>query len=374
MRQKIASAAMVMGLCCASAQAQPGEGELNIIAWPGYVERGQTDLRYDWASKFERETGCKVRVRVALNSDEMVNLMTQGGFDLVSASGDASLRLIFARRVAAIDPQRIPDWANIDPRFRQARWLNVAGRVYGAPFLWGANLLLYDTRLFRRPPGLAALFEPQMLADGRSSQGRVQMYRGPMSIAEAALHLMRQRPELGIADPYELTPGQYAEALALLRRQRSWVKYWQDPDQQVRDFRQQTLALSTGWGYVAHALRRQREPVQAVIPREGVTGWMDSWMLHSRAEHPVCAYQWMGYMSQPSVQAMAAEWFGANPANTQACALRGPAGESVCDDAQHKRFADVYFWRTPQANCASQPRCVPYATWARDYAQIVAGR
>ena len=107
MRQKIASAALVMGLCCASAQAQPGEGELNIIAWPGYVERGQTDLRYDWASKFERETGCKVRVRVALNSDEMVNLMTQGGFDLVSASGDASLRLIFARRVAAIDPQRM---------------------------------------------------------------------------------------------------------------------------------------------------------------------------------------------------------------------------------------------------------------------------
>ena len=52
----------------------------------------------------------------------------------------------------------------------------------------------------------------------------------------------------------------------------------------------------------------------------------------------------------------------------------GPAGESVCDDSQHKRFADLHFWRTPQANCASQPRCVPYATWAKDYARIVAGR
>lgn len=366
----------LLGLAaCAAAQAGQGEGMLRIIAWPGYVERGQADLRYDWVTPFEQETGCKVSVRVALNSDEMVNLMTQGGFDLVSASGDASLRLIFARKVARIDSRQIPGWEQIDARFRQASWLNVAGNVYGVPFLWGANVLLYDTRLYRQPPGWAALFESQTLADGRSNLGRVQMHRGPMAIAEAALYLMKQRPQLGIVDPYELSSAQYAEVLMLLRRQRDWVKqYWQDPDVQVRDFRQRRLALSTGWGYAAHALHRQGEPVRAVIPREGATGWVDNWMLHAQARHPVCAYQWMAHMLRPRVQAMVAEWYGANPANAQACALRGPAGEAVCDDIQRKRFADLYFWRTPQANCASQPRCVPYAAWAKDYARIVAGR
>lgn len=363
-------------LCVSGAvRAAPAEGALKLIVWPGYAERGQTDLRYDWVTPFERETGCKVSVRVALNSDEMVNLMNQGGFDLVSASGDASLRLVFARKVAAIDATQVPGWADIVPKLRQGPWLHVAGAVYGTPFLWGANMLLYDSRQFRQAPGWSALFEPQTLADGQASQGRVQMYRGPMAIAEAALYLMKQHPELGIVDPYELSPTQYAEVLTLLRRQRNWVReYWQDPDQQVRDFRQQKLALSTGWGYTAHALRRQGSSVRETIPREGATGWADSWMLHSQAAHPVCAYQWMGYMLRPRVQAMVAEWYGANPANAKACALRGPAGESVCDDAQYKRFADLHFWRTPQANCASQPRCVPYAAWAKDYARIVAGR
>lgn len=366
----------LLALCvCGAARAEPAEGLLKLIVWPGYAERGQTDLRYDWVTPFERETGCKVSVRVALNSDEMVNLMNQGGFDLVSASGNASLRLIFARKVAALDPARVPGWEQIEPRLRQGSGLQVAGATYGVPFVWGANMLLYDSRQFRQAPGWSAVFEPQTLADGQPSQGRVQMHRGPMAIAEAALYLMKQRPALGIVDPYELSPTQYAQVLALLRQQRNWVwQYWQDPEQQVHDFRQQTLALSTGWGYTARALQRQGISVRTVIPREGATGWVDSWMLHSQAAHPVCAYQWMAYALRPRVQAMVAEWYGANPANAQACALRGPAGESVCDDSQHKRFADLHFWRTPQANCASQPRCVPYATWAKDYARIVAGR
>src|SRR5690606_31080716 len=92
---------------CLSASAQAaeplkqvgaGEGQLDIIAWPGYIERGESDKNYDWVTQFEQDTGCKVNVKTAATSDEMVSLMAKGGYDLVTASGDASLRLVFGKR------------------------------------------------------------------------------------------------------------------------------------------------------------------------------------------------------------------------------------------------------------------------------------
>ena len=80
-----------------------GEGEVSIVAWPGYIERGESDPTYDWVTGFEKATGCKVTVKTAGSSDEMVSLMNAGGFDLVTASGDASLRLIAGSTVQEIN-------------------------------------------------------------------------------------------------------------------------------------------------------------------------------------------------------------------------------------------------------------------------------
>ena len=85
-----------------------GEGEVDIVAWPGYIERGESDKAYDWVTGFEKETGCKVNVKTAATSDEMVTLMNQGGFDLVTASGDASLRLVAGKKVQPINVDLIP--------------------------------------------------------------------------------------------------------------------------------------------------------------------------------------------------------------------------------------------------------------------------
>ena len=64
-----------------------GEGEVSIVAWAGYIERGETDKNYDWVTEFEKQTSCKVNVKTAATSDEMVSLMAKGGYDLVTASG-----------------------------------------------------------------------------------------------------------------------------------------------------------------------------------------------------------------------------------------------------------------------------------------------
>ncbi|MGH9797892.1 MAG: hypothetical protein ACRD5D_07005, partial [Candidatus Polarisedimenticolia bacterium] len=121
----------------------PGEGAVSIVAWAGYIERGDTDKAYDWVTGFEQRTGCKVSVKVAATSDEMVALMNEGGFDLVTASGDASLRLIHGKRVQEINTALIPSWETIDPRLQNASWHTVEGRHYGAPYQWGSNLLAY---------------------------------------------------------------------------------------------------------------------------------------------------------------------------------------------------------------------------------------
>ena len=116
-----------------------GEGEVDIVAWPGYIERGETDKAYDWVTEFEKETGCKVNVKTAATSDEMVTLMNQGGFDLVTASGDASLRLVAGKKVQPVNIDLIPSWATVDDRLKDAPWHTVDGVHYGVALSVGAE-------------------------------------------------------------------------------------------------------------------------------------------------------------------------------------------------------------------------------------------
>ena len=204
--------------------AQKGEGQVDIVAWAGYVERGETDKNYDWVTGFEQATGCKVTVKTAATSDEMVALMNEGGFDLVTASGDASLRLIAGGKVQPLDLSRIPSWSKVDPRLQNAPWHTVNGKHYGVPYQWGSNVLMYNTKVFpKAPDSWSVVFEAQTLPDGKPNKGRIQAFDGPIYIADAALYLMTHKPELGIKDPYELNEDQYKAALELLRQQRQLV-------------------------------------------------------------------------------------------------------------------------------------------------------
>src|SRR5919201_5025321 len=197
-----------------------GEGQVNIIAWPGYIERGESDKAYDWVTDFEKETGCKVNVKTAATSDEMVTLMNQGGFDLVTASGEASLRLVAGKKVQPVNVDLVPSWKTVDERLQNAPWHTIDGVHYGVPYQWGANVLAFNTEVFKEPPkSWNVVFEKIDLPDGKSNEGRVQAFDGPIYIADAALYLMKQKPELGIKDPYELSEEQYQAALDLLRQQ-----------------------------------------------------------------------------------------------------------------------------------------------------------
>ncbi|MGO4706842.1 ABC transporter substrate-binding protein [Microvirga sp. 2MCAF38] len=353
------------------------EGFVDIIAWPGYIERGETDKSYDWVTGFEKKTGCKVRVKAAGTSDEMVALMNEGGFDLVTASGDASLRLISGKRVQPINISLIPSWKSVDERLQKAPWHTVDNVHYGVPYQWGSNVLMYNTNVFKEAPtSWKVVFEEGNLPDGKSNKGRVQAFDGPIYIADAALYLMKHQPQLGIKDPYELTEAQYKAALDLLRKQRGNVqRYWHDAMVQVDDFTNEGVVASSSWPFQVNLLKSQNKPVASTIPEEGATGWADTTMMHVNAPHPNCAYQWLEHSLSPKVQGDLASWFGSVPTVLAACKGNELLGEQGCQTNGLGNFEKIRFWRTPVAKCSTQAEgCVPYYRWVTDYIAILGGR
>ncbi len=354
-----------------------GEGEVSIVAWAGYIERGDTDPNFDWVTSFEEETGCKVTVKTAATSDEMVALMNEGGFDLVTASGDASLRLIAGRQVQPINTDLIPSWNTIDERLQNAPWHTVDGVHYGVPYAWGSNVLMYNTEVFPEPPtSWSVVFEEQNLPDGKPNSGRVQGFDGPIYVADAALYLMHHKPELGIKDPYELNEEQYKAALDLLRAQRQIVsRYWHDAMVQIDDFTNEGFVASSSWPFQVNLLQAQKQPIASTVPEEGATGWADTTMLHADAAHPNCAYKWMEHSVDPKVQGDLGAWFGIVPVALAACKGNALLTDTGCETNGLGNFDKIHFWRTPTAKCETQgDACVPYYRWVSDYIAVLGGR
>ncbi len=373
--------ALIPALLAGQTQAAPtelgkGEDQLNIVAWAGYVERGETDKNYDWVTGFEKETGCKVSVKTAATSDEMVALMNEGGFDLVTASGDASLRLIAGGKVQPLNLALIPSYSKIDPRLQNAPWHTVEGKHYGVPYQWGGNILMYNTKVFpKAPDSWGVVFEEQTLPDGKSNKGRVQAFDGPIHIADAALYLMTHQPALGIKDPYELNEEQYKASLDLLRKQRQLVgRYWHDAFVQIDDFKNEGVVASGSWPFQANALIADKQPIATTVPKEGVTGWADTSMVHSEAKHLTCAYQWLEHSLNNKLQGDLASWFGSVPVVPAACEGNALLGKEGCKTNGIDNFDKVHFWRTPVSQCKSQGTCVPYYRWVSDYIAILGGR
>ena len=353
-----------------------GEGELSIVAWAGYIDRGETDPNYDWVTQFEADTGCKVSVKTAATSDEMVALMNEGGFDLVTASGDASLRLVAGKRVQPINTALIPSWSTIDERLQNAPWHTVGDVHYGTPYVWGPNVLMYNTEAFggTAPTSWNVVFEKMDLPDGKSNEGRVQAYDGPIYIADAALYLMAHKPELGIKDPYQLNEDQYKAALDLLRQQRTLVgRYWHDAFIQIDDFKNEGVVASGSWPFQVNLMKAEGAPIASVFPEEGATGWADTTMLHAESQHPNCAYMWMEHSLSPKVQGDVSAWFGTVPSVPAACKGNELLTDEGCATNGYNDFEKIHFWKTPVSQC-EQGECVPYYRWVSDYIGVIGGR
>jgi putative spermidine/putrescine transport system substrate-binding protein len=343
-----------------------GEGQLNVIAWEGYTQP-------EWVKPFEQATGCQVNAKYAGSSDEMVTLMRQGGgsqYDLVSASGDASLRLIKGGDVRPVNVALIPGWKDFIPQLKSPSHNTVDGRHYGVSLQWGPNTLLFNTSAVTpAPTSWATIYDPRY-------KGRVTVPDNPIQIADAALYLSRTRPELGITDPYELTTTQLDAAVSLLRSQRPLIKkYWALASDEIDLFKNGDAVVGASWPYQTITLQDSGAPVKDLIPSEGATGWADTWMLSAHAQHPNCAYKWMAWVSTPRVQAQQAISFGETPANTLACPYMDRIQAGACAkyhaNAPASYFNSIRFWRTPTTDCGNGSQdCTDYTTWQQKWTEM----
>ena len=346
------------------------EGEVNILAWPGYAEDGSTDKAVDWVTPFEEETGCETNVKYFATSDEAVNLVKTGEYDVVSASGDASLRLIAAGDVEPVNTDLIPNYADVYDFLKDRDWNSVDGQPYGVPHGYGANLLMYRTDIVDpAPTSWSAVFE-----EDSPYAGKITAYDSPIYIADAALYLMKHEPDLGIENPYSLDEDQLAAAVDLLKVQREQIsEYWSDYLKEVQAFGTGDSVVGTTWQVIANVAQGEGTPVEAVLPEEGATGWSDTWMVAEASEHKTCAYLWMNHIISPEANAGVSEWFGEAPANPKACDI---ASEGHCEtfNAGDEEFAEqIWYWTTPIEQCLDgreDVTCTDYGDWTQAWTEI----
>ena len=348
-----------------------GEGQVNIVAWAGYVENGSNDPKVNWVSDFERSTGCKVNVKTGSTSDDMVALMKTGNYDVVSASGDASLRLIYGGDVAPVNTALVPNYADIYSGLKNQKWNSVNGVAYGIPHGRGANLLGYRTDIVKpAPTSWGAVFDANS-----PYKGKITAYDSPIYIADAALYLMKTAPKLGIKYPYALDQTQFDAAIALLKVQKPLIgEYWSDALKHIASLKSGATVLGTTWQYNINASKAGHVPVEGIKPVEGSTGWSDTWMISSKAKHPNCGYLWMNHIVSPTANAAVAEWFGEAPSNAKACGLT--SDKNFCNSyhaADEAYWKDVYYWNTATQTCLdgrTDVKCVPYSDWVKAWSSL----
>ena len=345
-----------------------GEGALSLIAWTGYAQP-------QWVTPFTKATGCRVSTKYANTSSEMVSLMINGGnhqYDLVSASGDADLRLIYGGNVKPVNIKLIPSWANFHPFLKSPSFNTINGVHYGVSYEFGPNVLLYSKKQFpTAPTSWSVLYN-------KAYKGKITVPNNPIQIADAALYLAKVKPALKITDPYELTQSQFRAAVNLLTSQHPLIKkYWDLASQEISLFQNGSVVAGAAWPYQTNTLQANKAKVADTIPSEGATGWADSWLLATNAPHPNCAYKWMQWVSTPKVQAEEAVYFGETPANTLACkvmdALPGSMGSCAQyhANAPESYFMTIKFWKTPLKACGNgQNNCVDFTQWQQAWTRI----
>jgi putative spermidine/putrescine transport system substrate-binding protein len=348
-----------------------GEGEVDLVNWPGYVVRATKAGDPDWVTPFEKSTGCKVNYKDAGSSDEMVTLMKGGQYDGLSASGDATLRLIYSGEVAPVNTKLVPNYETVAPFLKDRPWNSVGGQMYGVPHGWGANVLMWNQSVVTpAPDSWGAVFDANS-----PYKGKITAYDSPIYIADAALYLKATKPDLKITNPYELDDTQFNAAVDLLKTQRGLVgEYWSDATKNISAYEAGSIVLGTTWQYNANVIGADKKvKVGTTVPKEGSTGWSDTWMISSKAKHPNCMYQWMNWIISPKANAEVAEYFGEAPAQTKACDQTVDKNHCTTYHALDQAYADkIAYWTTPTKDCGDDRGsvCKDYSAWTQAWTTI----
>ena len=308
---------------------------LTLLVWEGYADPS-------FVRSFEEQNHCKVSASYMTSSDELVAKLRGGSarnYDVISPSSDVATMISTAELAEPLDLSRLPSYNQLSPKLTSLPLVRVNGKVYGAPFMWGPDPLIYDTRVFPQPPDTWNVFwDPK--------------YRGKISVWDDLSTVYMAAQVLGFDKPdpshlYNLSDDELqAVRKKLLELKPNIRKMWATGGELTNLFQNHEVVAAMGWPLMTNQLRKISLPVGETIPKENTTGWIDHLMITSASENKELATKFLEYMIQAQTQKKVTDVTGYTPANPRAAQVMTPAEQRNLhlDDVDNYQKR-IYFWQ-----------------------------
>lgn len=307
---------------------------LGLLVWEGYADPS-------FVRAFEEKYQCKVSASYMGSSDELVAKLRGGSasnYDVISPSSDVATMIVATGLAAPLDLSRIPAYGRLMSRLTSLPLVKGGGQVYGVPFQWGPNPLLYDTAAFPHPPeSWNALWDAKL-------RSKISVWDDLSTVYMAAQVLGYDQP-----DPhalYNLTDDQLEKAKAkLIALKPNIRKIWSTGGELTNLFENHEVQIAMGWPLMTNQLRKRHFPIGETIPKENTTGWIDHLMITAASEHKVLAHQFLAYLVEAKTQKLVGDVTGYLPANPEAAQfMTAEEKKNLHLDDLENYQKRIYFW------------------------------
>jgi putative spermidine/putrescine transport system substrate-binding protein/spermidine/putrescine transport system substrate-binding protein len=308
---------------------------LNLLVWEGYADPS-------FVKGFEEQHHCKVTASYMGSSDELMAKLrggSAGNYDVISPSSDVATSIAAGNLAAPLDLSKIPSYSQLSPQLTNLPLVRVGGQVYGVPFMWGPDPLIYDTTVFANPPdSWNVLWDPKY-------KGRISVWDDLSTVYMAAQVLGYDKPDP--SQLYNLNDEQLdAVKKKLLELKPNVRKMWATGGDLTNLFQNHEVVASMGWPLNTVELKKINFPVGETIPKENTTGWIDHLMITAGSENKELAYQFLEYMIEAQTQKNVTDVTRYTPANPQAAQFMTPDEVTTLhlDDVDNYQKR-LYFWQ-----------------------------
>lgn len=309
---KVMFALCVVPLVVFAASCARKTPTLNLLVWEGYADPS-------FVKAFEEQNHCKVSASYTASSDELVAKLRggSGNYDVISPSSDVATMIATSDLAAPLDLVKLPGYGQLSPQLTSLSLVRAKGEVYGVPFMWGSDPLLYDTTAFPQPPeSWSVLWDPKL-------KGKISLWDDLATVYMAAQVLGYDKPDPGHL--FTLS-DQELEAVKkkLVELKPNIRKTWSTSGELTSLFQNHEITIAMGWPLMTSQLRKSNFPVGETIPKENTTGWIDHLMITAGSENKELAYKFLEFMIQAQTQKKVTDVTGYTPANPRAAQLMTP--------------------------------------------------
>lgn len=318
--------------CAACKNKQP---TLTLLVWEGYADPS-------FIGAFEESHNCKVVASYMGTSDELVAKLRGGSasnYDVISPSSDVAASIVRAGLAAPLDLSRIPAYSQLSAKLRESNIVKLNNRVYGVPFVWGPNPLLYDTNVFAQAPDSWSV-----LWDAK--------YRGKVSVWDELSTLYMAAQVLGYDKPdpsqlYNLSDAQLeAVKKKLIELKPNIRKMWATGGELTNLFQNHEVVIAMGWPLMTNDLRKLNFPIGETIPRENTTGWIDHLMITAASSNKELAQEFLAFMVEARTQKQVSDVTHYTPANPSAAQFLNADEKKILHlDNPDAYMQRIYFWQ-----------------------------